>query len=311
MEYLLLTTGFLILLTSGNYLVKSSATIAYHLKLSTLVIGVTVVSFGTSAPELLVSMQAALDGYSDISIGNIVGSNISNIALVLAITAVIFPIAVKSDTIKIDWPFMMLASLVFYLFCLNLNLGRIEGIIFILMLAGYLYFILSRSRKKKDYAQNQPVMHQPIGLTILILTLSAGGLVLGSRLLVDNAVIVARNFGVSERIISLTLIAFGTSVPELATSAVAAFKKEMDISIGNIIGSNTFNLLAVLGITSIVKPIDINPQTISFDIFWMLGFSVLLFIFILPARKALLNRPKGAIMFLLYVLYIFILYQNG
>ncbi|NBC82901.1 MAG: calcium/sodium antiporter [Bacteroidetes bacterium] len=308
MEYLLLILGFVILLSSGNYLVKSSVTIAYYLKLSTLVVGVTVVSFGTSAPELLVSLQAAVDGHSDISIGNIVGSNISNIALVLALTALIFPIPVKSDTIRIDWPVMMTASVLFYLFALNLELVRLEGLLFVVLLISYIYFLIYRSRKQPDIASVEEGLHKPLWMTLVILVISAVGLVVGSRLLVDNAIIVARDFGVSERVISVTLIAFGTSVPELATSAVAAFKKEMDISIGNIIGSNTFNLFAVLGITSLVKPIDINPNTLSFDIFWMLGFSILLFLFILPAKAGRLTRIKGGILFTLYISYVLLLF---
>lgn len=304
MAYLLLLLGFLILLSSGNYLVKSSVAIARRFQISPLVIGVTIVSFGTSAPELLVSMQAALQGHPDISIGNVVGSNISNIALVLALTALIFPIPVKSDSVKIDWPVMMLASMLFWLFSQNLVLERWEGVLFLTLLLCYIVYIVSRSKRKFSISVDDKQLHSPLPTSIAVFVLSVAGLVLGSNLLVDNAVTVARNFNVSERVISVSLIAFGTSVPELSTSVVAAFKKQMDISIGNIIGSNIFNLFVVIGLTSVIHPIQVNTGTLHYDIYWMIGFAILLFLFILPLKGGRLTRWKGSIMFLGYLLYI-------
>lgn len=307
MDYLFLVLGFVILLTSGNYLVKSSVAIARKFNVSTLVIGVTVVSFGTSAPELLVSLNAAIDGLPDISIGNVVGSNIANIALVLAITAVIFPIPVKSDSIKIDWPVMMFASFLFYILALDMTLSRWEGILFIALLLGYVFFLIHRSRRKavkEDIPEGDLSFRWAIGLLVL----SGTGLYFGSRFLVDSAESIAIKLGVDERVISLSVVAFGTSVPELATSAVAAFKKEMDISIGNIIGSNIFNLLAVLGVTATVTPIPVNEGTLQFDIFWMLGIALMLFLLILPLKGGVLTRFKGSLLFIGYIVYMSLLF---
>ena len=305
MEYLKVLAGFVVLLYSGNYLVKGGVSLAGHLKISSLVVGITFVSLGTSAPELIVSVQAALKGHPDISIGNVVGSNISNIALVLAITSIIIPIRVSRNSVVINWPVMMLASVLFYVFIMNYSLDRWEGIIFILGLITFLYLSIRNSRKQHFSSNEEPVKpSQSIFVALLIVLLSCAGLAIGSNWLVNGAATVARNFGVSERVISVTLIAFGTSVPELATSIIAAVKKELDISVGNIIGSNIFNLLGVLGITASITPIDVNPNTIRFDVPWMLGISLLLFLFILPFKGGRLTRLKGIVMLISYAAYV-------
>ncbi|BAX80447.1 calcium/sodium antiporter [Labilibaculum antarcticum] len=306
MDYLYLFIGFVILLYSGDLLVKGGVAISSHFKVSTLVVGVTVVSFGTSAPELFVSLDAALHGSPDIAIGNVIGSNIANITLVLGFTAILMPLPVRSNSIKFDWPFMMGASILFYLFILNQQLEYYEGIIFVILLIVFMVWTIWKSRKESRGLSTEfkSAKHSIFSSVLLIIAASVG-LYFGANLLVDSAKNIALDFGVSERVVGLTLVAFGTSVPELATSAVAAYKKEMDISIGNIIGSNIFNILGVLGVTSIIKNIFVSQPIISSDIFVMLGVSFLLFLLILPLHKGKLQRWKGFLLLSVYLIYIY------
>ena len=311
MEYLYSFTGFIILLGSGNYLVRGSVSLAHHYNVSTLVIGLTVVAFGTSAPELIVSLQAAVKGHPEIALGNVIGSNISNIALVLAIAAMVKPLSVKRSTVITDWSVMMLSGIIFYLFVLNGNLSRLEGIVFCVLISIYVVFSFRYSRLqqvKLNEIRGEPEFK--LGRALLITLISCVGLVIGANLLIDNAIIIAENFGVSERAISLSLIAVGTSLPEMATSVIAAIKKESDISVGNIVGSNIFNILTVLGITAIVKPIEVSPLLRSFDALWMLGISVLLLLFMLPAGNSRISRTEGFVLFIIYLLYIYLVFSN-
>ncbi len=308
MEYLLLLVGFILLLFSGKYLVVGSVSLANYFKVSKLVIGVTVVSFGTSAPELFVSLFANLSGHPEVALGNVIGSNIANIALVLAITAIIFPIPVKKASVKLDAPVMLLVSFLLLLFLYSkFVLSRWEGILFIVILVLYIVFLIYKSRKDKTEEDEELSSEVPIWKAIGFVLLATGGLALGSNLLVTNASFIAIRFGVSERIIAITVIAFGTSLPELATSVVAAFKKEMDISIGNIIGSNIFNILAVLGVSSTVKSMSVAENFVKVDIIWMLAISFLLFLFILPFKGGRLTRLKGGVLFAVYCVYIYFL----
>jgi len=312
MDYLYLFVGLIILLYSGDLLVKGGVALASHFKISTLVVGVTVVSFGTSAPELLVSLNAALNGSPDISIGNVVGSNIANIALVLGFTAILLPLPVRSNSIKYDWPFMMGASVLFYLFVLNQYLESYEGVVFLLLLFAFMGWTIWKSRKQnKEFSEKIPTAKYSVLISLGLITASSVGLYFGANLLVDSAKNIAIQFGVSERVIGLTIVAFGTSVPELATSGIAAFKKEMDISIGNIIGSNIFNILGVLGVTSIIKKIFVSKEIVSFDILMMLGISFLLFILILPLRKGKLHRWKGVLLLSVYLIYIYLVFKQS
>ncbi|NOZ45657.1 MAG: calcium/sodium antiporter [Chlorobi bacterium] len=306
MEYIQLLLGFIVLLFSGHYLVKGSVLLAKYFKISTLVIGVTVVSLGTSAPELFVSLKAALFNHPEISIGNVVGSNIANIALVLGLTAIFNPIQVKKSSIVIDWPIMMASGILFYIFILNNKLQFYEGIIFLTIIFIYVFWSIQNSRKKeKEANNNQIVKTSSLWMAIVFIVLSSLGLMFSSTWLVNGAKQIALNIGVSERVISISLIAFGTSVPELATSLIAAFKHETDISIGNIIGSNIFNILGILGTTSVVKEIPVNFQEFKTDIFWMLGISLLLFVLIIPLKGGILKRYKGLILFAIYCIYIY------
>ncbi len=312
MDYLILLAGISLLLASGNFLVDGSVSLARHFKVSTLVIGVIIVSFGTSAPELLVSLQAALRGHADISIGNVIGSNISNIALVLGITALMFPIIVSKKIMRLDYPFLIFSSFLLLYFLSDGKLLAYEGIILFILLIVYLVYTIYKSRRetkqKKERVTEAPKFSIAISFTIVII--SSIGLVFGARWLVESASRIALDWGVSERIISLTIVAFGTSVPELAASIVGMIKKEADISIGNIIGSNLFNILGILGISAIISPIhNINPGLFHIDIYWMLGLTIgLLLLIVLPFNRYKISRLKGGLLLSTYLIYVILLF---
>jgi len=311
MEYIYSVLGFIILLASGNYLVRSSVSLARSFNLSTLVIGLTVVAFGTSSPELIVSLQAAIKAHPEISIGNIVGSNIANITLVLALATIIFPMAVKRSTVITDWSVMMVSGILFFIFVLNGWLDRFEGIIFCILIVAYVIYSLRYSRLQQIKSNEIPQKPEfNIWIALLITVGSCAGLIFGADLLIDNAIIIATKLGVSERAISISLIAVGTSLPEFATSVIAAIKKEADISVGNIIGSNIFNILTVLGLTAVIQPVEVTSVMRNFDITWMLGISLLLLIFMLPARNSKLSRSDGIILLCSYILYIYLVFAK-
>jgi cation:H+ antiporter len=310
MDYFFLILGFVTLLISGDLLVKSGVALSSHFRISTLVIGVTVVSFGTSAPELVVSVGAALKGLPDIAVGSIVGSNISNIALILGLTALVIKIPVSKTSVSFDWPFMMLASIIFYIFAINGHLSFTEGILFIATLATFIVWSVRKSRL--ELVRSRHVFTKAgfsVPVALLLLVVSSAGLYLGATWLVDSAESIAYRMGISERVISVTIIAFGTSVPELATSVTAALRKQLDISIGNIIGSNIFNILGILGVTSIIRTIPVSIE-LRFDIYWMLAISMLLLLFMLPYGRAVINRFKGATLIILYIIYIILVFRT-
>jgi cation:H+ antiporter len=311
MSFLFIFLGLILLVVGGEFLVRASVGLSFKLRLSKMVIGLTVVSFATSAPELLVSIQAALAGFSDISLGNVIGSNIANIGLVLGITAVITPLAIDKDFYKFNWPVMMLMSVALYFILSSGNeITRLEGGGLLAMLFIYLYLLINRARKS---AKSNPVddgvddglsksSNFKIGIWLLI-----GGAALygGSELLVKGAVDVATALGISERVIAVTMIAVGTSVPELAASVIAALKKEKAISLGNLIGSNIFNIASVLGITALIQPIAVKSQEIlTNDIWWMLGFAAVLIPLAFLPKKFEIGRIKGLLVVVAYCVFI-------
>jgi len=308
--YLLLLAGLILLFVSGKYLVDSSVVIAKRFRIPTMIIGLTVVAFGTSAPELLVSIQAALKGFPEIAMGNVVGSNISNILLVLAITALIFPIPVPKKSVRQDWPALMFVSLLLFAFAWDGTLSRLEGVIFIVLLMIYLAVAVIQAKKKPMTQKQEPASGKQMKVWVagIIFLGSCVGLALGANLLVEHAAIIAENLGVSQRVISITMVAVGTSIPELATSAIAAMKKETDIAVGNIIGSNIMNILSVLGVTSVMGNITVDQAISSFDIPWMLGVTVLLLFMMLPAARAKIVRWEGILMIVVYLLYIYMIF---
>ena len=306
--------GLILLVIGGEFLVRSSIGLSFKLHISKMVIGMTVVSFATSAPELLVSLQAALAGSPAIAINNVIGSNIANIGLVLGITAIIGPIAVSKDFYKFNWPVMMLFSLVLYYFLWNdAVLTQLEGILLLVGLAIFLFVLLRNARKEKEVLEEVDDALALVGYGKIVVWLLIGGIALyfGSDLLVDGAKEIAKSMGVSEGVISITMIAIGTSVPELAASVIAAIKGEKAISLGNLIGSNIFNIASVLGLTALIKEIPIpldEPQILSRDIFWMLGFSAILIPLVFIKKKFILSRFKGVFLFLAYAAFIYLVF---
>ena len=309
MVYLFLLIGFALLVFSGRILIRSSVSIARRFKLSPFLIGLTIVAMGTSAPELLVSLTGAIKGHADVAVYNVIGSNISNVLLVLAVTALILPIPVRSKTFWPNWSVMFIFSLLVFLFLLDLTFSWNEGLLIFILLIGYVIYSIYRSGSGEHQVEEEDHKDMKIVPALILVIASSGGLALGASLLVDNAIILARDFGMSERIISVSLIAVGTSIPELTTSAIAAFRKHTDISIGNIIGSNIFNLGFVLGITSMVKPLEVNPMILSFDIYWLFGIALILMGLLFIPPKLILSRWKGLVMLSIYLIYLYIVLQ--
>ncbi len=310
MSILYIFLGLVLLVVGGEFLVRSSVALSFKLRLSKMVIGLTVVSFATSAPELLVSVQAALDGFSDISLGNVIGSNIANIGLVLGITAVIAPLAIDKDFYKFNWPVMMFLSVALYfLLKSGEQIDRLEGLVLIVLLALYLFILLRRAKKATEAKTLEGVDDalSRVSNFKIIVWLIIGGVALwgGSELLVKGAVDLATALGVSERVIAVTMIAVGTSVPELAASVIAALKKEKAISLGNLIGSNIFNIASVLGITAVIQPIVLKSQKVlTNDIFWMLSFAAILIPLAFLPRRFEIGRIKGLFIFIAYATFI-------
>jgi cation:H+ antiporter len=314
MSILWVVLGFALLVVGGEYLVRSSVALSFKFDISKMVIGMTVVSFATSAPELLVSLQAALSGSPAIAINNVVGSNVANIGLVLGVTAMVGAIAVDKSFYKLNWPVMMVFSILLYYFLKNDNLlTAIEGGLLFAGLVVFL-FILIRNAKKDTVVEDvddalAKVSNFKIGLWLLI---GASALYFGSEWLVDGSKAIARSVGVSEAVIGVSLIAIGTSVPELAASVIAAAKQEKAISLGNLIGSNIFNIASVLGLTSLVKPIPVTePQILSNDIFWMLGFSAVLIPLIFLPKRMQISRVKGFFLVVCYGVFMFLVFTKG
>jgi cation:H+ antiporter len=305
MAYLLFILGFILLIFGGELLVRGASSLALRFNISPLVIGLTVMAFGTSAPELMVSIMAAVQGHPDVAIGNVVGSNISNIAFVLSITVIFRIINVKAQSVLIDWPVMFLASVIFYVFCIsNLKVERWEaGILFIGLIIYNIGIIRHERSKKKEV--NEPNESAPLLRQIVELSIGCAALAGGANFLVDGAIVLANDFGISERVISITLVAIGTSLPELTTSIIAALKKETEMALGNIIGSNIYNILCIIGITGLITPIQINSKIIEYDIFWMLGFSLLIYPFMRIKWK--LGPVIGIILLVLYITYIYLI----
>lgn len=314
MDYLLLFVGIALLAYGGDLLVKGSVSLALRLQISTLVVGITVVSFATSAPELLVSLEAALSDYPDISLGNVIGSNIANIGLVLGLTAVISPLVIPKETYRTNYPMLLMVSV---LFTALLYLFKVitfwMGVLFVISLFVFGFLIIQKSRKDNPQAaQNDPLLQEVVSFSLRksILLLLAGSIALyfGADLLVRSSVCIAREWGVTERVISLSLVAIGTSIPELAASIIATIRKEGTLAIGNLIGSNIFNVLAVLGITSLFIDIPVmDLKILSKDIWIMLAFALLLFPIMRLLDKNKINRLEGMLLFLAYTLYIYYL----
>jgi len=314
MSILGVVLGFILLVVGGEFLVRSSVALSFKFNISKMVIGMTVVSFATSAPELLVSLQAALSGSPAIAINNVVGSNIANIGLVLGITAIVGAIAVDKSFYKLNWPVMMLFSIVLYYFLKNDSmLSAIEGGILFAGLVLFLFILIRKAKKDTIVEDVDDALAKVSNFKIFIwLLIGAVALYFGSVWLVDGAKNIAIAVGVSEAVIGVSLIAIGTSVPELAASIIAAAKQEKAISLGNLIGSNIFNIASVLGITALIKPIPVTEsQILTNDIFWMLGFSAILIPLIFLPKKMQISRVKGFFLVFTYGIFMFLIFTNG
>ena len=311
LNLLLIILGLVLLILGGNWLLKAAVAFSIRLNIPKIIIGMTVVSFATSAPELIVSINAALDGFPDLALGNVVGSNIANLGLVLAIIIILSNIEVRRSFYITDWPMMMFASVLFVGFIyFDRLLERHEGAIMFVLLFVFLVYLLKFQKIAvvDDLPEDDKPL--PIYLSVLFLGMGAVGLWGGSELLVKGAVDLAQDFEVSERVIGLTVVSVGTSIPELAASVVAVIKKEKAISVGNLIGSNVFNLLAVLGITAMITPIRVeDPGLLSTDIFWMLGISFLIFPLVFLPKGLRLGWRDGLVLIVSYAAFIFLTLQ--
>jgi len=303
-----LLAGLVLLYFGAEGLVRGSSSLALRLGLSPLVVGLTVVAFGTSSPELMVSLKAALAGQADISVGNVVGSNICNIGLILGLCALITPIATNSQIVRVDIPIMIGITALSLALMADGHLGMTEGIIFVLLLVAYIVFSIQLARRQPadslgtEFGEEVKISKRGLAIDILMVIGGLALLVFGARFLVDGAIIIARTYGLSEALIGLTIVAIGTSLPELATSLLAAIKKESDIAVGNIVGSNIFNLVGILGITAIVHPLQAAGIG-AVDLAVMAGFALLLWPMAYYQQR--ITRPEGAMLLLGYVAFLF------
>jgi cation:H+ antiporter len=313
MDILFLVLGLATLVLGGEFLVKGAVQFSKTMKLSPLVVGMTVVAFGTSAPELLVSLTSALNGNPEIAVGNIVGSNVANIALVLGITVLIFPIVADKQTKSVDLPMLIGSTFLFFFFARDGELSLIEGIIMVAIITTFTIMLIRYARNKSIEEGNEDWEDErktpSYWKSLFFLHAGFLGLYFGADWFIEGAVgladmLLADNPN-KNTIIGVTVVAFGTSAPELVASCVAAYRKQTDISIGNLIGSNIFNILVVLGITSIVTPIPVEDGIIEFDMLWVIGIALLLVVFIAVGSK--IGRLKGAILLSTYVAYITII----
>lgn len=310
--FLLIALSIVILIVAGDYLVKGAVSIALRSNISMMIVGLTVVSFATSAPELFVSLMSALKGNSDIALGNVIGSNIANITLVLGPTALIFPIVVQKRVYRFDWAVMAIFSVLFGLFMYTNNAIVLwEGAVLFVGLLAYVYsMIVSVKRDKKqginveDANEDDEDAIIPNWKSTLFILLGVIGLWYGSKLLIEQVEIFAKQLGVTDRVISLTVVAFGTSIPELTASLMAAYKGRKDLSVGNLIGSNIFNIASVIGITSMIKPIQLTSVDQLFDWVWMFGGAVLLLLLILINKENKITRFAGGVLLMFYIIYV-------
>lgn len=311
MDFVYIILGLVLLVFGGDWLLKAAVGMSMRLNIPKIIIGMTVVSFATSAPELIVSLKSALAGFPDIALGNVVGSNIANIGLILGIIMIINPIKVEASFFKSDWPAMIISSLLLYgILLYDGEIGRIEGLIMFVFLISFIVYLVKF--KKNSIEEIEIPLEETMEMYKIILFIAIGGLALyiGSELLINGAVNVAKTFGVSDRVIAVSIVAIGTSIPELAASLIAAIKKESSISIGNILGSNIFNILSVLGLTAIIQPIKvIDQKLLTNDIFWMLGFSIVLLPLVLLPKKGFLDRKAGILIIFSYVLFLYLTFN--
>ena len=307
MDFLGILFGIILLSHGGDILTKSSVDLSLKFSVPKIIIGMTVVSFATSAPELIVSLNATLNGFSNFAIGNVIGSNIANIGLVLGIITIIYPITLKQRFYSSDFPILMLSTFLFYILLITgSKISRAEGIILLVSISLILiYLFLYQKKSISEFLDVGDTSKISIPKSISYVLFSGLLLWLGSETLIKSAISVANKYEISQRVISVTMVAIGTSIPELAASVVASIKKQNDLSIGNLIGSNIFNLLVVIGITSTVLPIEqVDSKIIFNDMLWVILFSAIILPLAYLKRRNILTRKKGIILLTLYLIFI-------
>ena len=311
LTYILFVVGFYLLIKGADLLVDGAASVAQRLKISSIVIGLTIVAFGTSAPELVVNVLASFNGNADIAIGNILGSNIANILLILGISAMIYPLKTKENTVWKEIPLSLLAAILLGTMANDLRidgvaysgLTRTDGIALISFFAIFIYYTFGIAKVKDNFDAEVEIKNYSQLKAGVFIIMGIAGLVVGGKWIVDGATKIAELFNVSQSLIGLTVVAIGTSLPELATSAVAAYKKHTDIAIGNIVGSNIFNIFWILGISSIIRPLPFDT-TFDFDIVVMVLASAILFFIMFVGKKHTITKREGFLMVSLYVFYL-------
>jgi len=309
--YLLLILGFVLLIKGADFLVDGSASLAKKYNISNIVIGLTIVAFGTSTPELIVSLIASMNGNTEIAIGNVVGSNIVNIFFILGVSATIYPLATKSNTIWKEIPMSLLAALLLWVMANDQlidganssMLSRIDGIVFLAFFIIFIYYTVGIAKSDTDDSPEIEIQNITPGKSFLFIVLGLAGLIIGGKWIVDGAVALAKNLGLSESLIGLTIVAVGTSLPELAASAVAAYKKQTDIAIGNVVGSNIFNIFLILGISSLIKPLPFTSGS-NIDVMVACLASIVLFVLLFVGKKHIIQKWQGLLMILIYVVYV-------
>ena len=310
MSIVYIILGLVLLVFGGNWLLKAAVALSLKLNIPKIVIGMTVVSFATSAPELIVSIKSALNGATGLAVGNVIGSNIANLGLVLGITVILSKIDVEKSFYKTDWPVMMIASVLLYFFIVNDKvIQSYEGMILFGMLIVFLIYLLRFQKQAVVDEMPEDDEALPLYKTVLFLALGGVGLWGGSELLIDGATTLAKNFGVSDAVIGVTVVSVGTSIPELAASIIAVMNKEKAISLGNLIGSNVFNILAVLGITAMITPVEVKADALSLinnDIYWMLAISFAVLPMVFFPKKLRLNWKDGIVLLASYFVFIYL-----
>jgi cation:H+ antiporter len=307
LEILLLVAGLLLLIKGADWLVENSSAFARKKRISELAIGLTIVAFGTSAPELVVNVVAAYQGHEDIVFGNVIGSNNFNLLFILGVAGLISPLLVQKTTVWKEIPISLLAAVILFFLVNDFfvdqqgTLGRWDALVLILFFLAFLFYVYKQLKSEPSTARE--VVPSSSNLKIFgFIILGLAGLIIGGRLVVDSAMEIAANLGVSEKIIGVTIVAAGTSLPELATSVIAAFKKNNDIAVGNIVGSNIFNIFFILGISSMVKPINYSAA-FNTDLYLLFGGTTLLFLFMFLGGKRSLERWEAGILLLIYIFY--------
>ena len=317
LTYVLFVIGFIILIKGADFLVEGSASIAKKLKISSIVIGLTVVSFGTSTPELIVNIFASASGSAEIAIGNILGSNIANILLILGVSAIIYPLATKKNTVWKEIPLGLLAAILLGVLANDIRidtglysgLTRIDGIVLLSFFIIFIYYTFGIAKVTGEDDDGIEIKQLSYSKSFVFIVAGLAGLGVGGKWIVEGAVTIAESFNISQSLIGLTIVAIGTSLPELATSAIAAYKKQTDIAIGNVVGSNIFNIFWVLGLSSIIRPLPFSTNNDS-DIIMTILASAFLFLVMFVGKKHTIERWEGVLMVLAYIGYIVFLVFN-